>query len=122
MTMLEGTGSIGFGPTGAFEPMILASSSARSSNLAKKKDAHYGRTSSGKSMKPRVQMRATAVDITANTWYPPRRRRYNVWGGALRIPKHPEMPMWGICRHAQCRDTDFWNALGLHMVVSMSAT
>jgi hypothetical protein len=43
-------------------------------------------------------MRATAADITASTWYAPRRRRYDVWGGALRIPKHPKMLVWGICR------------------------
>ncbi len=47
--------------------------------------------------------------------------RYDVWGGALRIPKHPKMLVWGICRHAQCCDTDCWHALGSHMVGLMSA-
>ena len=43
------------------------------------------------------------------------------WGGALRIPKHPKMLVWGICRHAKCCDNDFWHALGSHMVGLMSA-
>ena len=122
--MLEGTGTIGLGPTGVFESMIHASSSGI---LLKSggKVARCGRISSGChvctaiTMRPRVQMRATAADITANTWHTP--RRYDVWGGALRIPKHPKMLVWGICRHAQCSDTDFWHALGSHMMVSKSA-
>jgi hypothetical protein len=102
------------------ESMILASSSAPSSNLAKRV-ARCGRISSGggaKTMRPREQMRASALaaDITGYTWYTPRRRRYNVCGGALRIPKHSKMLLWAICRHAQCCGTDVWHALGSQIV------
>ena len=119
MPMLEGTGSIGLGPTGMFESMIHASSSGILLESGGKV-TRCGRIAPAITMRPRVHMRATAADITANTWYTPRRHRYDVWGGALRIPKHPKMLVWGICRHSQCCDNDFWHALGSHMVGMMS--
>ena len=120
MPMLEGTGSIGLGPTGMFESMIHASSSGILLESGEKSHVVVA-YAPAITMRPRVQMRATAADITANTWCTPRRHRHDVWGGALRIPKHPKMLVRGICRHAQCCDNDFWHALGSHMVGSMSA-
>jgi hypothetical protein len=70
--MLEGTGSIDFGPTGGFESMILATSSGILRILGKK--LHVVAQTPAITMRPRVQMRAAAAqaDITFSMWYAPR--------------------------------------------------
>jgi hypothetical protein len=75
--MLAGTGSIGLGPTGMFESIFHASSSGALLKFGPKKVARCGRVSSGNNDETTSANACHGSDVTANTWYTPRRRRYN---------------------------------------------
>ena len=98
MPMLEETGSIGLGPTGVFRIDDSRKFIGALLKFGQKGCTLWSHKLWGAiTMRPREQMRASALaaDITGYTWYTPRRRRYNVCGGALRIPKHSKMLLCG---------------------------